>query len=196
MFTSRAEFRTLLRQDNADLRLTELSYRLGLASQERMDKVRAKKDGVLKITKILEDASLEPAEAATYLSTRNSAALVQKQKAFQILLRPNIDLKSMTEEIPKLHTLLAEFPDETLEQAEIQIKYNVYIEKERDLAARIGQLEELAIPENFDYDKISGISAEALQKFKKIKPRTLGQASRISGVNPSDVQILMVYMGI
>lgn len=195
MFTSRAEFRTLLRQDNADLRLTEMSYTLGLASGERMDKTREKQEGVLKINKILEETSLEPAETDRYLASKSTSPILQKQKAVQLLLRPSVDLVSMTEELPKIQAVMSPFSREALQQAEIQIKYNVYIEKEKDLAARIGQLENLAIPENFDYDRISAISAEALQKFKKVKPRTLGQASRISGVNPSDVQILMVYMG-
>jgi tRNA uridine 5-carboxymethylaminomethyl modification enzyme len=195
MFTSRAEFRTLLRQDNADLRLTESSYRLGLASQERMDKVLSKKEGVQKIKKILEEITLDTTETETYLLAKNSSPLSQKQKANQLLLRPNVDLQSLKSGIQRLSDQLDEFSPEILEQAEIQIKYNVYIEKEKELAQRIGQLEELSIPADFDYDRIAAISAEALQKFKKIKPTTLGQASRISGVNPSDVQILMVYMG-
>ena len=195
MFTSRAEFRTLLRQDNADLRLTELSYRLGLASQERMEKTLAKKTGVEKIKEILKDYSLEPIESASYLQEKNSAPLTQKQKASQVLLRPGIDLPSMAAALPVLHESLRPFTPATIEQAEIQIKYDVYIEKEKDLVQRMAQLENLLIPDNFNYDRISSLSNEALQKFKKIKPRTLGQASRISGVNPSDVQILMVFMG-
>lgn len=195
MFTSRAEFRTLLRQDNADLRLTELSYRLGLASQERMDKVIAKRDGVEQIKKILAEISLEPAEAASFLQANNSAPLAQKQRAAQLLLRPDIELTSMIDAFPKIREALQSYPREVIEQAGIQVKYQVYIEKEKELVKRMAQLEDLLIPENFDYDRIASLSSEALQKFKKIKPRTLGQASRISGVNPSDVQILMVYMG-
>jgi tRNA uridine 5-carboxymethylaminomethyl modification enzyme len=195
MFTSRAEFRTILRQDNADLRLTELSYRLGLASQERMDKVINKRDGVEKIKNILKEISLEPGEADGFLAENNSAPLPQKQKAVQLLLRPNITLELMIAGLPKIQQALTGFTDEIIEQADIQIKYNVYIEKEKELVKRMNQLEDLMIPDNFDYNKIISLSAEALQKFKKIKPRTLGQASRISGVNPSDVQILMVYMG-
>jgi len=195
MFTSRAEFRTLLRQDNADLRLSELSFRLGLASEERMNKVFAKKEGVQKIKDILQDFTLESDETEDYLSSRNSSVLTQKQKVIQLLLRPNVDLLSLIENNPRLFGALSGYTPETLSQAEIQIKYNTYIQKEKDLADRMGQLEELAIPDNFDYDRIAAISTEALQKFKKIKPRTLGQAGRISGVNPSDVQILMVYMG-
>lgn len=195
MFTSRAEFRTLLRQDNADLRLTELSYRLGLATQERMEKTLLKKNGVEKIKEILKDFSLDPAESIDYLQQKNSAPLLQKQKAQQVLLRPNIDLNSMSTSIPRLGEALIEYDADTKEQAEIQIKYDVYIEKEKELVKKMAQLEDLLIPDNFNYDRISSLSNEALQKFKKIKPRTLGQASRISGVNPSDVQILMVFMG-
>jgi tRNA uridine 5-carboxymethylaminomethyl modification enzyme len=195
MFTSRAEFRTLLRQDNADLRLTELSYRLGLACQERMDKVIEKRSGVEKIKQTLKDFSLDPAESEEYLLQKNTSPLTQKQKASQVLLRPNIDLPSMIAAIPRLKEALPAGDPETIEQAEIQIKYEVYIEKERELVKKMSSLEDLLIPENFNYDRISSLSNEAMQKFKRIKPRTLGQASRISGVNPSDVQILMVYMG-
>lgn len=195
MFTSRAEFRTLLRQDNADLRLTEASFRMGLASQERMEKVIEKRDGVSRIREVLRDFTIDPSEAATYLEQQNSAAMLQKQRALQLLMRPNIELKGLMEFIPRLGELLNSYSPEILEQAEIQLKYEVYIEKEKELVRRMSQLEELEIPENFNYDKINALSNEALQKFKKIKPRTLGQASRISGVNPSDVQILMVYMG-
>jgi len=195
MFTSRAEFRTILRQDNADLRLTELSYRLGLASQARMDNVIEKRDGVEKIKNILKEISLEPSEADGFLAENNSAPLPQKQKAVQVLLRPNISLEAMIAGLPKIKEALNGFSSDIIEQADIQIKYNVYIEKEKELVKRMNQLEDLMIPENFDYDRIVSLSNEAMQKFKKIKPRTLGQASRISGVNPSDVQILMVYMG-
>jgi tRNA uridine 5-carboxymethylaminomethyl modification enzyme len=195
MFTSRAEFRTLLRQDNADLRLTELSYNIGLASEERMEKVRNKKEGVEQITAILKEFSVEPSEAEAYLQSKNSSPLLQKQRALQVLLRPNIDIVGMCKYIPRLGDALSSFNRDTLEQAEIQIKYETYIEKEKELVAKMSQLENLVIPDTFDYDKVAALSNEALQKFKKIKPRTLGQASRISGVNPSDVQILMIYMG-
>ena len=195
MFTSRAEFRTLLRQDNADLRLTEKSYRLGLASQERMDKVKAKRENVDKVKEILASLNLDPEETAGFLESVQSATLLTKQKAAQILLRPMIGLKEMINQIPKVKEALAGFDNETLEQAEIQIKYEAYIEKEKDLVFKMSQLEDLIIPDNFNYEKLVSLSNEARQKFTKIKPRTLGQASRISGVNPSDVQILMVFMG-
>jgi tRNA uridine 5-carboxymethylaminomethyl modification enzyme len=195
MFTSRAEFRTLLRQDNADLRLTEISYRVGLASQQRMDRTLAKKQALIKIKSLLSELTLEPAETEPYLQEKNSSPLLQKQKAIQLLLRPGLDLNSMIKDIPRLKALISGFSTEDLEQAEIQIKYEVYIQKEKELVKKMAQLEDLLIPDNFNYDRISSLSTEALQKFKRIKPRTLGQASRISGVNPSDVQILMVYMG-
>ncbi len=195
MFTSRAEFRTLLRQDNADLRLTEMSYRLGLASQERMEKVLEKRNGVAEIKSILKNLTIDPSEIASFLEQKDSAPLQQKQKASQLILRPNLDLFSLMKAVPSLQNKLNSYNSEIIEQAEIQLKYGVYIEKEQDLVKKMAQLEDLTIPDSFDYDKISSLSNEALQKFKKIKPRTLGQASRISGVNPSDVQILMIFMG-
>lgn len=195
MFTSRAEFRTLLRQDNADFRLTAISYKIGLASQERMDNVIQKQQKVAEIKNILQSHSLEIEESAGFLTEAQSAPLLFKQKAAQILLRPNIDLMKMIAAIPSLGEKLASYDNEMLEQAEIQIKYDTYIEKEKELVQKMSQLENLLIPENFNYDKLVSLSNEARQKFMKIQPRTLGQASRISGVNPSDVQILMLYMG-
>lgn len=195
MFTSRAEYRTLLRQDNADLRLTEISYKHGLATEERMEKVSQKKTGVEELKKNLSEVSLTPEEINPFLEKKNSAPLSQKQKAAQVLLRPGISLQELVQESPILQKLTANSSREIIEQTEIQVKYDIYIEKEKELVERMSQLEELQIPESFDYSKISSLSNEALQKFKKIKPQTLGQASRISGVNPSDVQILMVYMG-
>jgi tRNA uridine 5-carboxymethylaminomethyl modification enzyme len=195
MFTSRAEFRTLLRQDNADLRLTEKSYRLGLASQERMDKVKTKRENVENAKEILATLSLDPEETSSFFESVQSSKLLNKQKAAQVLLRPMIGLKEMINYIPKVKTALVDFDAETLEQAEIQIKYDTYIEKEKELVSKMSQLEDLLIPDGFNYEKLTSLSNEARQKFIKIKPRTLGQASRISGVNPSDVQILMVFMG-
>jgi tRNA uridine 5-carboxymethylaminomethyl modification enzyme len=195
MFTSRAEFRTLLRQDNADLRLTEISYRLGLASQERMEILQAKRNKVNEIKSLLQQGSLEPGEANDYLNSVCSSPLSSRQKMSQIILRPGVDLKSMRSMIPKMENLLFPYEAEAIEQAEIQIKYDTYIGKEKDLVEKMSQLENLLIPENFNYDNLVSLSNEARQKFMKIQPRTLGQASRISGVNPSDVQILMLYMG-
>lgn len=195
MFTSRAEFRTLLRQDNADLRLTELSYRLGLASQERMEKVIAKKESVEKIKTALKEMAAEPEEINDWFEQINSSKISEKQKLQKLLLRPDVELTELATVLPKLKEALSPFSKEAIEQAAIQVKYEVYIEKEKDLVQRMSQLEELEIPETFDYKKISSLGNEAREKLTKIKPRTLGQASRISGINPSDVQILMVFMG-
>lgn len=195
MFTSRAEFRTLLRQDNADLRLTELSYRLGLASQERMDKVLAKKKEVEEIKNLLSETSINPEEINPYFQEINSAVISEKQKLAKVLLRPNVGLQDLNKHVFKLGEAFSGYDPESIEQAEIQIKYQVYIDKEKDLVERMRQLEDLEIPEQFDYQRIISLGAEAREKLNRVKPRTLGQASRISGINPSDVQILMVYMG-
>lgn len=195
MFTSRAEFRTLLRQDNADLRLTELSYRLGLASQERMDTVLKKRSSVEKIKNVLKDFSVTPEQINPFFESINSSVISEKQKIQKALLRPDVELHQLTEAVPELDNLLTDYSADSLEQASIQVKYEVYIEKEKELVKRMGQLEELEIPETFDYKKIVSLGNEAREKLTRIKPRTLGQASRISGINPSDVQILMVFMG-
>ncbi|HWB28063.1 MAG TPA: tRNA uridine-5-carboxymethylaminomethyl(34) synthesis enzyme MnmG [Chitinophagaceae bacterium] len=195
MFTSRAEYRTLLRQDNADLRLTEMSYRIGLASQKRMDRVLTKKEGVKLVKEKLANISIEPTDINPFLETIQSSPIGEKQKAAKILLRPDVDIFSLISVLPLLRQELDGFDNETIQQAEIQVKYERYIEKEQEMAERLSAMEERLIPDNFNYDKVAALSNEALQKFKKIKPRTLGQAGRISGVNPSDVQILLVYMG-
>lgn len=195
MFTSRAEYRTLLRQDNADLRLTEKSYALGLASEERMKKLEEKRNTVNNIIKYINSLSIDPYEINSFLTSKNTALISQKQKLSHLLLRPDINLPELQNAVPKIAAGLSPADTETLEQAEIQIKYNTYIEKEKELVSRMIRLEDLIIPENFNYSNLSALSMEARQKFTRIKPRTLGQASRISGVNPSDIQILMVYMG-
>jgi len=195
MFTSRAEYRTLLRQDNADIRLTEKSFRLGLASQERMEITKAKIENVNKIKEILNNYMFAPTEINPFLKELNSASINNPQKANQMLLRPNISLLKLMDASSQLNEQLKKYSPETLEQAEIQIKYDTYIEKEKDLVIKMSTLEGQVIPDSFNYDKIISLSTEARQKFNKIRPHTLGQASRISGVNPSDVQILMVYMG-
>jgi len=195
MFTSRAEYRTLLRQDNADLRLTERSHRLGLASGERLEGVIAKKDAVDRIKKSLSNIMVEPEEINPYLLSRQSTPISQKQKLAQVLLRPNISLRELIRVSPTAASVLGNEKQDHLEQAEVQIKYDVYIGKEKELVERMNQMEALEIPQAFDYAKVQAISAEAREKLRRIQPRTLGQASRISGINPSDVQILMVYMG-
>jgi tRNA uridine 5-carboxymethylaminomethyl modification enzyme len=195
MFTSRAEFRTLLRQDNADIRLTKRSFDLGLAKADRMEAVTAKLESIERIKKIMAEHTIDPAEANGFLETRESAILNFKQRLGQVILRPNIQLEDMIANIPSVKAVLGQENKDHLQQAEIQVKYDIYIEKEKELVSRMSQLEELEIPTAFDYKKVQAISNEAREKLNRVKPRTLGQASRISGINPSDVQILMVYMG-
>jgi len=195
MFTSRAEFRTLLRQDNADLRLTELSHKLGFASADRLRKVEEKTNEVANIKTILSNQTIIPEEVNGFLTSIDSMVITEKQKASKLLLRPNISLNQVIANCAELKEKLADKEVDHLEQAEIQIKYERYIEKEKEIVERMLTLENKMIPDNFDYDKLSALSIEALQKFKKIRPLTIGQASRISGVNPSDIQILMVFIG-
>jgi tRNA uridine 5-carboxymethylaminomethyl modification enzyme len=194
MFTSRAEFRTLLRQDNADIRLTEKSYKLGFASQERMDQVISKNQDVINIRKLLNLNYVEPNEINGLLGDLNNSIIPEKQKLDKLLLRPDLHL-DLFKNIPRLNKLFDNYSKEALQQAEIQIKYKVYIEKEVELVNRMKQMEDLSIPDQFDYKKIQALSTEAREKLIRIRPQTLGQASRISGINPSDVQILMVFMG-
>lgn len=194
MFTSRAEFRIFLRQDNADIRLTEKSYRIGLASQQRMDILKNKLEEVNSIKKILSQTTIHPDEINSFLAT-NSTPLTEKQKASHLLLRPHISLFELMKELPVLNEKLSHYSRQSLEQAEIQLKYEIYLQKENEMVSKMSALENQIIPESFNYNKIIALSNEARQKFNNIKPQTLGQASRISGVNPSDVQILMVYMG-
>jgi tRNA uridine 5-carboxymethylaminomethyl modification enzyme len=195
MFTSRAEFRTLLRQDNADLRLTELSHKLGYASTDRLRKVEEKTNEVANIKTILSNQTIIPEEVNGFLTSIDSMEITEKQKASKLLLRPNISLYQVIENCAELKEKLIDKEVDHLEQAEIQIKYERYIEKEKEIVERMLTLENKMIPDNFDYDKLVALSIEALQKFKKIRPLTIGQASRISGVNPSDIQILMVFIG-
>ncbi len=195
MFTSRAEFRTLLRQDNADLRLTKKSFDLGLAKQERLELLENKIKGMTALENYIDQEYIFPEEINFYLETTTQAVLNEKQKINKLLLRPAIQLKDLAFHIPKIQQNLSNFSAEIQQQVEINIKYKHYIEKEIIFAEKLTQFEEMTIPINFDYEKIKGLSAEALQKFTTIKPHSIGQASRISGVNPSDIQILMVYMG-
>ena len=195
MFTSRAEYRTILRQDNADLRLTELGHRIGLAKEDRMRLVDEKINQINHTKAVLKSFPVEPKEVDELLIAKGSSPLNEKTRAEKVLLRPNIGLKELINQIPNLAKEVNCTDELVLEQVEIQTKYEVYIEKEKELVLKMAALEDLIIPDSFNYEKLSALSAEAKQKFIKIKPRTLGQASRISGVNPSDVQILMVYMG-
>jgi tRNA uridine 5-carboxymethylaminomethyl modification enzyme len=160
-----------------------------------MDRVLYKKTSVEAIKKVLDTTPIDVSEINPYFEQINSSPLLERQKASKIILRPNVTLNAMMQHSQALQQQLQHLDAEVLEQAEIQVKYERYIEKENELVQRMAEMEDLIIPDSFDYEKVSAISAEALQKFKKIKPRTLGQAGRISGVNPSDIQILMVFMG-
>ncbi len=195
MFTSRAEYRTLLRQDNADARLTPISHRLGLASDERMNKIRQKNENIANIRCILKETVLLPDEINDFLSTIQSSPISEKQRAEKVLLRPNIELEALAKAAPQLGEKLQTFSREEIEQAAILVKYETYIEKEREIVARMSDMENLTIPDSFDYSRLASLGNEAREKLGRIKPRTLGQASRISGIKPSDIQILMVYMG-
>ena len=195
MFTSRAEYRTILRQDNADLRLTELGHSIGLAKEDRMRLVEEKINQINHTRSVLKSFPVEPKEVEELLIAKGSSPLNEKTRAEKVLLRPNIGLKELVHQLPNLAKEINCTDELVLEQVEIQTKYEVYIEKEKELVHKMAALEDLIIPDSFNYEKLSALSAEAKQKFIKIRPRTLGQASRISGVNPSDVQILMVYMG-
>ena len=195
MFTSRAEYRTLLRQDNADLRLTSIGYELGLATEERYQMVQKKKENIESIIKKFNEVSVDPEHINSFFEHVGSTPLSQKQKLAQLVLRPGIGAKEMIDHHDGLKKDFSDFQEVEIEQAEIQMKYAVYIDKEKEMVERMGQMEDLEIPASFDFSKVQAISNEAREKLKKIQPRTLGQASRISGINPSDVQILMVYMG-
>jgi tRNA uridine 5-carboxymethylaminomethyl modification enzyme len=195
MFTSRAEYRTLLRQDNADARLTPIGYGIGLASEERMKNVDKKYDNVAAIKTYLKTKNLKPEIVNPFLDSLGSSPISEKQKAEKIILRPDVELTAFANVVPPIKEELKKYTQEEIEAASIQIKYNVYIEKEIELVARMNDMENLIIPDSFDYSKITSLGNEAREKLMKVRPQTLGQASRISGINPSDIQILMVYMG-
>ena len=196
MFTSRAEYRMLLRQDNADQRLTEASHSLGLASDERLaacDQKYKQSEGLISF---LKSQSILPAEINPILSSKESALIKQSGKADKILSRPNIYMSDL-KECDSVDSYISKnnLSEEVQDQAEIQIKYSGYIQKEKNNADKLNRLESVKIPKDFDYKKLKSISAEALEKLNKIKPETISQASRISGVSPNDISVLLVYMG-
>ena len=196
MFTSRAEYRTLLRQDNADFRLTPMSYEIGLASEARLRRMERKLNESEKMVSFFRETSVTIGETNPILESKESAPISQGDKMFKIFSRPQIDLEDMMK-FEKVQAYVAEndLDEEILEQAEIQVKYSGYIEKERNNADKLSRLEDVKIPEDFDYNKIKSMSIEAKQKLNKIRPVTISQASRISGVSPSDISVLLIYMG-
>jgi tRNA uridine 5-carboxymethylaminomethyl modification enzyme len=195
MFTSRAEYRILLRQDNADLRLTEMGYKLGLADEKRMGALESKKESIKKLLNELSKYKADPDIVNEPLQSINTAAIREKVPATNLLRRPQIGIAELKLLDHDLAGLLSQYPDDVLEQVEIHIKYESYIEREQKLAKKIGGLEQFTIKVDFDYDRVKALSSEAREKLKRIKPETIGQASRISGVSPSDISVLTVYLG-
>ena len=194
MFTSRAEYRLLLRQDNADIRLTEKSYNIGLASEERLRKVeeKIKKSGELE--EFLKELSLKPNVINPILEENESNPVDQAYRASQILTRPSINLEKLSK-IEIIGNKVREYSEEIQEQAEINIKYRGYIEKEKENVAKLQRMENIKIPDDFDFSKVASLSSEALQKMNNIRPKNIAQASRISGVSPADINVLLIYLG-
>jgi tRNA uridine 5-carboxymethylaminomethyl modification enzyme len=195
MFTSRAEYRILLRQDNADLRLTPLSYGIGLASAERHARVKEKSEALSAILKYFEKAKAEKDDINHVLEAAGSVPVTQSGRLYPILSRPEVNLQMLLAHMPEVGNAIGNFDTEVLEAAEIQLKYAGYIEKEKEMADKISRLENIRISNHFDFDSIKSLSIEARQKLNKIRPETVGQASRISGVSPSDVSVLLVHLG-
>lgn len=195
MFTSRAEYRILLRQDNADIRLTPKSFELGLAKQDRLDRVNLKQKQTREIINYFKKESIDPSEINPALEIIGSAPITQKVKMFGVLTRPTITLLDFALNSPKVKEFISQYDLESIEQAEILMKYEGYISKEHELADKQTRLEDLILHDDFDYKRLTSLSAEAREKLTKVKPRTIGQASRISGITPSDISILMVYLG-
>ena len=194
MFTSRAEFRILLRQDNADIRLTPKGHQLGLASEDRMNNVNKKIEQTQTTIKKLEKIKVKPSEINALLSSINSAPIKQSMPIINLLRRPEIELPMLLDNIQELNFELSKTDVTSLEQASIKVKYETYIEKEKSLAQKFEELDSKKIPSDFNYQSLPSLSSEAKEKLSTIKPDNLGQASRISGVNPADISVLMVYM--
>lgn len=195
MFTSRAEYRILLRQDNADIRLTALSHSLGLASDERLRKVEEKQKQTEEILKQLSKSSISPEEVNLYLKKSGTSPIKQKVKLASILTRPQVSIQDFRDKKEFNRFDFKNYSNECLEQAEIKLKYDGYIKREKDMADRLSRLEDIKIKDNFDYSILKSISTEAKQKLEEIKPKTIGQASRISGVSPADISVLLIHFG-
>jgi tRNA uridine 5-carboxymethylaminomethyl modification enzyme len=194
MFTSRAEYRILLRQDNADIRLSGIARRLGLISETRFNKVEKKIEDAERILSFLKKQSVAPEEMNSVLLGIDSAPINQKVKLDGLLLRPQVHLNDLASGSTELQAFLTPFNEETKEQAEINLKYESYILKEKELADKMGDLDDVRMKDDFDYKGITSLSKEAREKLTQLRPATLGQASRVSGVSPSDIGILMVYL--
>ncbi len=196
MFTSRAEYRILLRQDNADLRLTPIVHRLGMKGlDERMARVEEKRTAAERIERFFRETSVSPDQINGYLERLGSAPLSQKVKLHSVLLRPHITMEGLREVLPHVDEFLSQFREEYRQLAEINMKYEGYIKREQEMVEKMNRLEEVPLPENFDYRQLGALSAEAREKLSQVRPRTVGQASRISGVSPADISVLLVHLG-
>ena len=198
MFTSRAEYRILLRQDNADVRLTEKGYAIGLASEDRVKAVRQKKDATFNLIDFLKQTSVDPEDINQYLLDSNTPEISQKTRISNVLLRPQVSLKGLIPIIASLNnycTAEGIITDDILEESEILIKYEGYIDREHEIAQKLNKFEDIILYDNFNYSKLSSLTLEAREKLTKIRPKTIGQASRISGVSPSDISALLVFLG-
>lgn len=195
MFTSRAEYRILLRQDNADLRLTGKGYALGLASRERYDKMEEKKKGVSDLTEQLKSFKFQPDQINPRLEELGSAQIREKATYLNLIKRPDLDIKDLANINSETQNLISNYSDDIVEQTSIEVKYESYIQKEEALAKKMTNMENFQINDSMNYDSLVALSAEAREKLKRIKPKTLGQASRISGITPSDISVLMIYLG-
>lgn len=195
MFTSRAEYRILLRQDNADLRLTEKGHALGLASDERLEKVKIKKEAINQLSKSLKETKVSPQIVNDVLTSINSSTINEKIPVVNLLRRPHIGISELKQLDKNVNELINKYTEEIQQQVEIAIKYESYIDREQKLAEKIESLETYTIRPDFDYDRVKALSSEAREKLKKIRPETIGQMSRISGVSPADVSVLTVYLG-
>jgi len=196
MFTSRAEYRTLLRQDNADFRLTPKGYSLGLASEKRLKRMEEKHEQAEKFVQFFRNTSVTKEEANPVLNSKNSALVKQQDKMFKLFARPNITIDDVRRfKLVDQYISQNNLDHEVIEQAEIQVKYAGYINKERNNADKLSRLEYVKIPEDFDYSQIKSMSMEAREKLKEIQPTSIAQASRISGVSPNDISVLLVFMG-
>jgi tRNA uridine 5-carboxymethylaminomethyl modification enzyme len=196
MFTSRAEYRILLRQDNADIRLTHLAKEIGVQDMdERLVRVETKKEKTKEILKYFKMSSVEPDAINAMLQEKGTTTTNQKVKLNTLLLRPQVSLNDFRAVLPDLDTFLNGYQKEEVEQATVSLKYEGYIRKEKDMVDKMNRLENIKLKPDTDYAQFDSLSAEAREKLNAIKPRTLGQASRISGVSPSDVSVLMVFMG-
>ena len=198
MFTSRAEYRILLRQDNADLRLTPLAHKIGLASFQRMERVSFKQEMIKRIIRFVKKESVHPDDVNPYLEKVNSKPIVQKMKISSLILRPEVTMNDLIRQIPSLNHFIRSLGNqinEIIEETEILIKYDNYITKEQDIANKLSNLEHIKLREDFDYRSLKSLSYEAREKLSKIRPASIGQASRISGVSPADISVLLVYLG-